>query len=206
MDSGAYLAAFVVFDGMDALDLTGPYEVLHQARRTKDEPRRKKNHSPFKPVLVSISNSPVRTHPGLTLVPDMALADCPRPDVIVVPGGSGARKAMHDPALLDWLRRNSGHAQITASVCTGALILGAAELLDGLTASTHHAAVDELAAVTPAITVDPTARVLDQGRIITSGGVSSGLDLGLAVISRLLGTEAAVNTARWIEYEPGITL
>jgi transcriptional regulator GlxA family with amidase domain len=134
-------------------------------------------------------------------MPHFTIADCPPAEILVVPGGYGSRALLADGELLGWVRRRDAEAELTLSVCTGALVLGAAGLLDGLEATTHQGALDELRRWAPAATIRPEARIVDNGRIILSGGISAGIDMSLHVVARLLGMEKAVETARYMEYD-----
>jgi transcriptional regulator GlxA family with amidase domain len=125
----------------------------------------------------------------------------PRADIVLVPGGFGTRREMHNAALLDWVRRANSDAELLLSVCSGSLILGAAGLLDGLDATTHFAALEELRTAAPACRVRRDLRYVDAGRVITSAGVSAGIDMALHVVARLLGDDVAQETARYMEYE-----
>ena len=128
------------------------------------------------------------------------LADCPRPDLLLVPGGQGTRKEMHNPTLTDWIKARSQEAGLVLSVCTGALLLAKAGLLDGLEATTHHGAIDLLRQVAPKTTVHSDLRFVDNGRVICSAGIAAGIDMSLHVVGRLLGREVADKTARQMEY------
>ncbi len=180
--------AIPIFDGITALDATGPYEVLSRLPGARvhflgiDEPGTK------------------RTDNGmLGLAADRALTDFPHPDVIVVPGGYGTRALMHDEALLNWARAAHETSQWTTSVCTGALVLAAAGILDGLEATTHWLLLDKLAyfGATPV-----NRRVVEQGKLITAAGVSSGIDMALTLAARIAGEDVAQAIQLGIEYDP----
>lgn len=119
---------------------------------------------------------------------------------LLVPGGQGTRKEMHNPALIDWLRRASVKADLVLSVCTGALLLAKAGPLDGLEATTHHGAIDLLRQTAPQTAVHADRRFVDNGRVVCSAGIAAGIDMSLHVVSRLLGQEVAERTARQMEY------
>ncbi len=180
--------AIPIFDGITALDAIGPYEVLSRLPGARvhflgiDEPGTK------------------RTDNGmLGLAADRALTDFPHPDVIVVPGGYGTRALMHDEALLNWARAAHETSQWTTSVCTGALVLAAAGILDGLEATTHWLLLDKLAdfGATPV-----NRRVVEQGKLITAAGVSSGIDMALTLAARIAGEDVAQAIQLGIEYDP----
>ena len=178
--------AIVAFDGINALDAVGPYEVLCSLPGARVR-------------FVATEAGLKRDHGAFALLAEHALGEIPRPDVVVVPGGSGFRAAMEDEALLDWLRQAHRHSRWTTSVCTGSLILGAAGLLPGLRATTHWLALDQIADVG----AEPTSeRVVEQGKIITAAGVSAGIDMALVLAERLAGAETAQAVQLSIEYDP----
>jgi transcriptional regulator GlxA family with amidase domain len=186
--------AILLFDDVEVLDFAGPFEVFSVAGRRSEL-------SPFNVYTVAERLSPVLARNGLSINPRYAIADCPPPALVVVPGGYGTRREMNNLVLLEWLVRVAREAELTLSVCTGALILGAAGLLDGLGATTHFGAMDELRAVAPGAELRPHSRIVDNGRVILSAGVSAGIDMALHVVSRILGVEHARETARYMEYE-----
>ena len=188
--------AILLFDDVEVLDFAGPFEVFSvTGRRRKLEP--------FNVYTVAERLTPVLARNGLSVNPKYSLANCPRPEILVVPGGFGTRREMKNPVVLEWVSRVSKDTELTLSVCTGSLVLGAAGLLDGLAATTHFGALDELRGVAPNTEVRPSARVVDNGRVIVSAGVSAGIDMSLYVVARLLGTEVARETARYMEYQGG---
>jgi transcriptional regulator GlxA family with amidase domain len=136
------------------------------------------------------------------LLPRHSFADAPRIDLLLVPGGFGTRPLLQDAEVIDWIRRSAASARLTASVCTGALLLARAGLLDGRRATTHWGSFGLLASLGRDITVDREARFVDDG-VLTSAGVASGMDLALHVVERLFGRAVADETARYIEYRRG---
>lgn len=176
----------VLFDDVQSLDVTGPVEVFAGAEAC--------HGGSYRIRTASLDGAPVRTTSGLTLVPDQALADTPAPHTLLVPGGRGTRRP--DPRLTDWLRACGPNADRLVSVCTGAALLAAAGLLDGRRATTHWAYCDELARDHPAIRVDPDPIYVRDGRVSTSAGVTSGIDLALALVEEDLGRETALTVAR----------
>jgi transcriptional regulator GlxA family with amidase domain len=186
----------LLFDDVEVLDFAGPFEVFSVAGR-----RAGRGDPVFVVSTVAASSRPIVARNGLTVVPHFTIADCPPAEILVVPGGYGSRALLADGELLGWVRRRDAEAELTLSVCTGALVLGAAGLLDGLEATTHHGALDELRRWAPAATNRPEARIVDNGRIILSGGISAGIDMSLHIVARLLGMEQAVETARYMEYD-----
>jgi transcriptional regulator GlxA family with amidase domain len=186
--------AILIFDDVEVLDFAGPFEVF----ALTDELC---NHEAFHAFMFAESPGSVRARNGLKVVPDFTLENCPPPHVLVVPGGRGSRALLKKPALLEWIRTKARTAEIVMSVCTGALVLAKAGLLDGLRVTTHHTALDLLRELAPAAIVDPSQRFHDNGKIITAAGISAGLDSSLHVVARLLDPAAAEATARQMEYE-----
>lgn len=177
---------FVLFDGVQSLDVTGPLEVFGGAEQ----------HTPgtYRIRTASLDGGPVRTSSGLTLVPDGALDGAPRPHTLLVPGGHGTRDP--DPRLTGWLRTHGPDAPRLVSVCTGAILLAAAGLLDGRRVTTHWAYCDRLARDHPAVTVDPEPIYVRDGHIATSAGVTAGVDLALALVEEDLDRDVALAVAR----------
>ena len=174
------------FPKVQQLDLTAPYEVFASAEDATVH-------------LVWKDLAPVRSASGLWLQPDTIFADAPRFDVLCVPGGAGVNALLDDAETLAFIRDQAATARFVTSVCTGSLVLGAAGLLSGRRATTHWNAHDFLAGF-GAIPVK--ARVVRDGSLITAGGVTSGIDFGLAVIAELLGQEAAETIQLSLEYAP----
>ncbi|MFC9842065.1 GlxA family transcriptional regulator [Streptomyces sp. NPDC060223] len=176
----------VLFDAVQSLDVTGPVEVFAGA-----ETQRAGSYSIR---TASLDGAPVRTSSGLTLAPDHALTDASTPHTLLVPGGAGSRRP--DPRLTDWLREHGPRADRLVSVCTGAVLLARAGLLDGRRATTHWAYCDKLARDHPAVEVDPDPIYVRDGHVSTSAGVTSGIDLALALVEEDLGREVALTVAR----------
>jgi transcriptional regulator GlxA family with amidase domain len=178
---------------VEVLDFCGPFEVFSVANRFTDAPA-------FHVFTVAEKPGPVRTRGGLSVNPQHRLADCPRPDLLLIPGGQGTRRAMPNAVLTGWIKARSQEAELVLSVCTGALLLAQAGLLDGLEATTHHGAIDLLRGAAPKTTVHAGRRFVDNGRVVCSAGIAAGIDMSLHVVGRLLGREVAVRTAQQMEY------
>ncbi|MCZ7456805.1 GlxA family transcriptional regulator [Streptomyces sp. WMMC940] len=178
----------VLFDGVQSLDVTGPVEVFAGANQAP--------HAPFRYAVrtASLDGGPVRTSSGLTVVPDAPLGAGDPPHTLVVPGGEGTRRP--DPPLVDWLRANAGTAARLVSVCTGALLLAEAGLLDGHRVTTHWSVCDRLARAYPEVEVDPEPIFVRDGSLATSAGVTAGIDLALALVEEDLGRRTALTIAR----------
>ncbi|MEY9996039.1 transcriptional regulator GlxA family with amidase domain [Streptomyces sp. V4I8] len=177
---------FVVFDGVQSLDLTGPLEVFVGAEK----------HRPGTYLIrtASLDGGPVRTSSGLTVVPDASFAEVPDPHTLLVPGGEGTRGPQ--PDLIGWLREHGPAAERLVSVCTGAILLAGAGLLDGRRATTHWAYCDKLSRDHPEVEVDPDPIYIRDGHVATSAGVTSGIDLALALVEEDLGRDMALGIAR----------
>ena len=177
---------FLLFPRLTQLDLTGPYEVFSRLPGARVR-------------LVWKTLEPVRADTGIGLLPDTTLAKCPPLDLVCVPGGPGVAALMEDAEALDFLRRQAAGARYVTSVCTGALVLGAAGLLRGKRATTHWASHDFLAA----FGAKPvSARVVRDGDLFTGGGVTAGIDFALTIAAEIAGAEAAQAIQLQIEYAP----
>jgi cyclohexyl-isocyanide hydratase len=176
----------LVFPNVQQLDLTGPYEVFASVPGAEVD-------------LLWKDLQPLTSATGLRLIPTRKLEDCPPLDVLCVPGGSGVNPLLEDVVVLDFLRKRASEVRYLTSVCTGALVLGAAGLLRGRKATTHWNALDLL----ESFGALPTAgRVVQDGNLITAGGVTSGIDFGLAVVAELLGRDEAETIQLGLEYAP----
>ena len=179
--------AFVLFDRITALDAIGPYEVLQRLPGAEVK-------------FVGKKRGEYRTDTKqLALVADYTLAEVPRPDVLVMPGGFGTRELVDDHEVLGWVRAVHEHTTWTTSVCTGSLVLGAAGVLEGLQATTHWKELETLRRYGAEPTIQ---RVVEQGKVITAAGVSSGIDMALTLVDRVAGDFAAQAIQLGIEYDP----
>jgi len=191
-----------VFDDVEVLDFAGPFEVFSRTRLAPGaESRRSDQSAPFDVFTVARSTAPVVAIGGLTIVPSHSWESAPPIDILVVPGGFGTRALLGDEAALAWIRRAAAAASLVTSVCTGALLLAKNGLLRGRRATTHWAALDLLASLDSTIDVQRAARVVSD-TIVTSAGVSAGMDMAFAVVEKLHGPEVARETAHYIEYVP----
>lgn len=179
--------AILLFEDFDVMDVAGPYEVLRWLPNSRV-------------TFVATQRGPIRSEGGgVALVAEALLSDVPHPDVVLVPGGGGELQARDNPEICDWLRDAQAAGAWTVSVCTGALLLGAAGLLRGKRATTYWMAMDELArfGATPV-----QARYVFDGKIVTSAGVSAGIDLAIALAAKLRSAEVAQAIQLGIEYDP----
>lgn len=190
----------LIFDGVEVLDFAGPYEVFSRTRLTPGiESRRTDESAPFRVFTVAARADPVVATGGLRVLPDFTLGSAPRIDILVVPGGFGTRPMLGDQPMLDWVRRAAAEAVRVTSVCTGSLVLARAGLLEGRRATTHWGALATLAEIDPTIRVDAAARVVEDG-VVTSAGVSAGIDMAFAVVEALHGRGVADETAHYMDY------
>jgi transcriptional regulator GlxA family with amidase domain len=153
-------------------------------------------------ALFSISQdgAGIKTINGLRVVPDYGFADHPPVDILVIPGGFGTRAAVKDAAVLDWVKRVAADAKIAMSVCSGARLLGAPGFLDGLEAVTHHTVIESLREIAPAAIIETEKRFTDNGKFMTSGGISAGIDLALHIVRKLHGDATVNKTIKYMEY------
>jgi transcriptional regulator GlxA family with amidase domain len=179
--------AYLLYDRFTALDITGPHEVLNSVPGNES-------------IFVAERAGPIRNESDtLSLVADASLAEVPNPDILVVPGGYGTRALLEHEPLLGWIREVHEITTWTTSVCTGALLLAAAGLLDGVPATTHWLARDLLAQ----LGAKPVGeRVVEHGKIVTAAGVSAGIDMALTLVQRINGDEVAQAVQLGIEYDP----
>jgi len=185
----------LLFDDVEELDAVGPWEVL--AHWTREHPQ-----DGWAVSCLSCDGEPVTAAKGLVLGAHVALGDAPRLDVLLHPGGQGTRRLLRDPAHLDWVRAQRAQVPLMTSVCTGSLVYAAAGLLRGRPATTYRGALNELRALDPSVLVREHDRWVDDGDIITSAGVSAGIDMALHLVDRLAGTDRARQVKHGIQYEP----
>ncbi len=185
----------LLFDDVEELDAVGPWEVL--AYWTRNHPE-----DEWDVFLLSQHGGPVTAAKGMVIGAQCALADAPPMGVLIHPGGHGTRGLMNNHEHLAWVRAQREQVPLMTSVCTGSLVYAAAGLLAGRPATTHWGALDELAAADPSIEVRPVDRYVDDGDIITSAGVSAGIDMALHLVVRLAGPERARQIRRGIQYDP----
>jgi transcriptional regulator GlxA family with amidase domain len=188
---GSIPVAFLLSDDAVVIDFAGPWEVFSNV----SVPGRAADPV-FKLYTVAPTSAPVTAMGGMTIVPNYTISNAPPPKVIVVPA-QGTR----DPAVLAWLRESARHADLTMSVCTGAFLLARTGLLDGKAATTHHGSFSEFAMTFPDVTLKRGARFVEEDKLASAGGLSSGIDLALRVVERYFGRTVASNTANTLEYQ-----
>ena len=193
----------LIFDGVEVLDFAGPFEVFSRTRTVPGtESRRTEESAPFEVFTVARTAAPVAATGGLIVTPTYAFEAAPPIDLLVVPGGFGTRALLEDPETLAWVTSRSADATLTTSVCTGALVLAKVGLLEHRRATTHHAALELLASLDPTIHIEPNVRYVDD-RIVSSAGVSAGIDMAFHVVERMCGRVVAEETAAYMEYRRG---
>ena len=190
--------AILAFDGMEVLDFAGPFEVFTTASRVRGR-QRPGEAPPFSVHSVAPRPGPVRARAGLAMLPDHTLDDAPAAELLLVPGGV-VDACMDDARLLRWIAQAHAGSEVTASVCTGAFVLAQAGVLAAGPCTTHWEDVADLQAAFPALQVDGTQRWVDQGRVVSSAGISAGIDMSLHLVARLAGRALAEATARQMDY------
>lgn len=193
--------AILIFDQVEVLDFCGPFEVFSVTGR-------RDGRNPFNVYTVA-ERDVVSARNNLSINPHYTLDNCPTPDILVVPGGGGydtsgmpfgSRKEMHNENLLHWIRSVYSQTEHILSVCTGALILANAGLTKNLQATTHHQAFETLRQTDPSLDVKEDQRIVDNGQVIFSGGISAGIDASFHLVEKLFGKSIANDTAKYMEY------
>ncbi len=192
-----------IFDEVEVLDFAGPFEIFGVAGKQGGQ-------AGYFQVFTVAEKPRIAARNNLIIEATYTFDNCPTPDILLIPGGGGyrpdgtpfgTRREMHNQKLLDWVKVMNEKVELLLSVCTGSLVLAKAGLLEGLTATTHFKAVEQMREVAPNTTLLPEERWVDNGRIILSAGVSAGIDMSLYVLSKLYGKEVANETARYIQYD-----
>ncbi|MBE9463864.1 DJ-1/PfpI family protein [Dyadobacter sp. UP-52] len=179
--------AIFIHNGVEILDFAGPSEVFASTEG-------------FNVYTVSLSKEPIISQGFIKITPTYSLTDCPKPDIVVLPGGETGPFIENKP-LIEWIKSSSTHAEVMLSVCTGAGLLAKAGLLDGKQATTFHSYIEPLQRATPNARILSDTRFVDNGQIITTAGVSAGIDGALHVVAKLKGNVIATQTARYMEYD-----
>lgn len=184
-----------VFDNVEVLDFAGPYEVFTCATRVAG------GQTPlFNVFTLGEGHQSVRARAGLKIDPDYTLDDHPALDCLIVPGGVVTAE-LEKPSVIDWIARQIPRSQIAASVCTGAFLLAKTGLLDHKTVTTHWEDIPDLRAMFPALTVASDVRWVDQGNLVSSAGISAGIDMSLHLVERFAGRAVAEKTAKQLEFD-----
>jgi transcriptional regulator GlxA family with amidase domain len=191
--SPTHTVGIFIFPDVEVLDFCGPFEVFSVAGHQIAD-------GTFRAITVAKSPEMLLARNGLKVVPDYTWENAPPIDLLLIPGGQGTRPLIDDAPTIEWIQQQAAKAELVLSVCTGALLLAKAGLLDGLSATTHHGAIDLLKELGPKTNVKTDTRVVDNGRVITSAGVAAGIDMSFHVVAKLLGEEIATKAANYIEY------
>jgi transcriptional regulator GlxA family with amidase domain len=187
--------ALICFDGMEELDLVGPWEVLRMWQLQHPE-------DGVDVFTVSLGEETVTCAKGMKIVTDRPVADMGDADVLLFPGGRGTRSLLADRPTLEMIASEADRGTLMTSVCTGSLVFAAAGILSGRPATTHWSALDLLQGLDNSIELRPDDRFVDSGEVITASGVSAGIDMALHLVSRLHSTERARGVRRDIQYDP----
>ena len=186
----------LLFNEVEVLDFAGPFEVFSITTYPEE------NVKPFEVKTVAQTNEIIRTRNGLQVAPHYSFTDNPSFDTLIIPGGYGAEEIeIHNDVVLNWIKENMPKVSLMTSVCTGAFLLAKAGLLEGKKATTHWMDIDRLESEFDTITVMRDVKYVDEGSIITSGGVSAGINMSFHIIKKLLGEEIARTTAKRMEYD-----
>ncbi len=183
----------MLFEEIEVLDFAGPFEVFNVTAELNDP-------APFNVYTVAETHAPVKTRGKLNINPNYSIYSMPKTDILIIPGGAGSRALLGKPNVIAWLQGQYEQVQHLASVCTGSIVLGKAGLLDGLNVTTHHENLDELRQYVSDDTTIEAKRYLDNGKILTSGGISAGIDMSLYLVRKLLGDEVLAKTLKEMEY------
>jgi len=185
--------ALLLFDDVEVMDFAGPFEVFSVTNELNQD-------CLFTLRTVAVTTDPVIARNGLSVNPDVQLDAMPQADIIIIPGGDGTRAVLSQPVVMNWIKQVSTHAEHIMSVCSGALLLAGAGLLNDMPATTHHEVFDTLAELSPSTRLIRDQRFVDNGKIVTSAGISAGIDMSLYMVARLYGHDIAQKTARYMEY------
>jgi transcriptional regulator GlxA family with amidase domain len=191
----ARTVGIMIFPDVELLDFAGPYEAFTAVNYSDDTKL-------FDVFTVAERPEPLNTRAGVRIVPDYTFETAPKIDILVVPGGQGTRREIDNPVAIDWIRSVASEAELTTSVCTGSFLIGrAGSLRAGSRATSHWGSIQRMRETFPGVEVLEGVRFVDDGAVISSAGVSAGIDMSLHVIERLCGREAAAGSARLMEYD-----
>lgn len=189
-----YNTAIFIFENVEVLDFTGPFEIFNSANRILE-------YESFKVFTVAESEKKINARNGLQVTPDFSILNCPKPDILIIPGGEGRKIQMNNNVILQWIRKNLAESQYLFSICTGAFILGNTGLLNGQKATTHHLSYDEFEKTFPQVSLIKNLPYVDNGKIITSAGISTGMKASLYLLDKISGENLGKRTAEYMEYD-----
>ena len=186
----------LLFNEVEVLDFAGPFEVFSIATLLES------NEKPFIVKTISENGELVTARNGLKVKPDYSFANHPSFDIVIIPGGFGAEQIeINNSSVIEWIKNQQSRVEFMTSICTGALLLAKAGILDGKKATTHWMDIDRLEQEFPNVSVQRGVKFVDEDSIITSGGISAGINMSFHLISRLHGKDVAIKTAKRMEYE-----
>jgi len=183
----------LLFNDIELLDFAGPYEVFSVSNELND-------YTLCKTFTVEEHGKAIRSVNGLKVIPDYSFSDCPGIDVLIIPGGAGTKQLLNNESVLNWIIQRSELSEITFSVCSGSRLLGKAGLLDNREYITHHEVIEDMASIAPTAKVSKNKRFVDNGKILTSAGISAGIDLSLYIVGKIFGKPAMEKTGKYMEY------
>jgi len=195
-----YSVGIFVFDNVEVLDFTGPYEVFTTASRVYGKQNLLSSVTPFEVFTIGQTKESVRARAGLKIDPDFDFKTHPKIDVLLIPGGV-VTEVLKNASVINWIATTSKQAQLTASICTGAFLLAKAGLLEGKSATTHWEDINDLRVMFRDLDIQEQIRWVDEKEIVTSAGISAGIDMSLHLIERLMNRDLAIKTARQMEFD-----
>jgi len=188
-----YNVGILLFPDIETLDFAGPFEVFSVASELN-------NFELFNVFTIAKTNAPVQSVHGLSVNPSYSFLNHPKIDILIIPGGFGTRKVVKDYDIMNWVKKNHNSTQLTLTICTGAMVLGALGLLDKIEYTTHHLLFDEMKNFAPKGILLKGHRFVDSGKIQTSAGITAGIELSLHTVAKFFGDKVAKETANYMEY------
>lgn len=188
-----YNVGILLFNDVEVLDFAGPFEVFSVTSELN-------NYNLFNTFTISENGQLILTVNGLQVQPDYSIANHPQIDILVIPGGVGTKHIMDNPLIISWITNTHKSTHITVSVCSGARLLGKIGLLDNIESVTHHEVIPHLQEIAPKTIINPTKRFIDNGKVMTSGGISAGIDLALHIVEKLYNKDIKNKTIEYMEY------
>jgi len=188
-----YNVGILLFDDVEVLDFAGPFEVFSVTSELN-------NFELFNVFTITQTGEKIRAVNGLNVIPDFSFSDHPVIDILIIPGGDGTKLEVNKDVVLAWIENINQDSTITMTVCSGARLIGKLGLLDGLDSVTHHEVIPDLKSIAPKTNIHANERFVDNGKIMTAGGISAGIDLSLYVVGKIFGKSIADKTAVYMEY------
>lgn len=182
-----------LFDEMELMDFAGPYEVFTAVNLALEEML-------CNVYTISETGSTIKTINGLQVLPDFSIDNSPQPDILIIPGGNGTRQLVNNVSIIQWIKNSAEKSEIVFSVCSGARLLAKAGLLDGKEFTTHHLVYEDVAQLAPSAKLKKEKRFTDNGKVMTAGGITAGIDLSLYIVEKLFGQSTAKKVQVYMEY------